>query len=253
MVNQAEERNLYQLFKAISSIEGVEYFEDQLTGFSYIKNNGFEWPNMSFIQIRENSHIDFNFLVDKIKTHCFPRLFIFNQAMVNNMALGEQLSLNKFVVAGQWVNMYLELRNFNPQISGGNFVEVRDYEMVCSWSEVVSQSLFKGKILDAGVFHKGIEAGIFRLFAKILDNRIIATSLVFISHPDDSGIYMVSTHPNHRKQGFGYEIMNFTLSEIKKQGCERAVLQSTNEGLALYSKLGFVQNSLLPIYFCLIR
>lgn len=251
MINRREEDNLYRLFKAVKSISDVECFDDQQTGFSYIKHNGFEWPNMSYLGTQQYSQCNFELLVNKVKAQIFPRLFILNQTVTQDQAFYEKLSLNKFIIGGQWVNMFLDLSEYQDQAGDAKLAEVKSFEEVADWTACVSQSLFNGKPLDANVFYKGIEAGIFRLFAKILDGRIIATSLAFIA-VDGPGIYMVSTHPQFRKRGFGNEIMNFTLNQLKISGYNKVELQSTRDGLSLYSKIGFQQNALLPLYYCVI-
>ena len=252
VLNQPKENNLYQLYQDIARISKAQYVNDETSGFSFVKHEGSEWPNCSFISQRPYDY-HFQALIDNIKKNVFPRLFIFNEDDLLNPLLNEFLSANRFLGAGKWLNMVLDAESWNLEPANGNECrEIKEYDEVCEWAESASLFLFKGKKLDRDIFFNGIEKGLLRLFAYVFEGKIIAITLVYFVLPVP-GIYMVATHPEFRKRGFGFDIMNYSLQNIMSSEVKQVTLQSTLDGLPLYKKMGFVTNAELSLYYCMAK
>jgi GNAT superfamily N-acetyltransferase len=57
---------------------------------------------------------------------------------------------------------------------------------------------------------------------------------------DAVGVYNVSTLPAFRRRGYGEALVRYALESARRQtGCERTILQSTPQGLALYERMGY--------------
>jgi ribosomal protein S18 acetylase RimI-like enzyme len=55
-----------------------------------------------------------------------------------------------------------------------------------------------------------------------------------------AGVYAVGTLPTHQRKGYGEAVMRHALAEIEREtGITRTVLQSSEAGYSLYSKLGY--------------
>lgn len=245
------EINLYRLYRDISGIGGVQYLDDPVSGFSCIKNEGFAWPNTSFLNEDREGQYDFEAFIARIRESVFSRLFIFNDDRSQLSSFNEQLTAGKFMPAERWMNMTLNLETYVAADSTNDLLEI-EVKLVDEWTDSLSPGLFGSKKLDKQLFREGMIRGIFRLFALMVENKIVATTMVYTA-PAIPGIYMVSTHPDHRKKGYGYEVMNFTLSRLKEGGSREVVLQSTQAGLPLYTRMGFVSNAALSLYYCLIK
>ncbi len=246
------EINLYQLFREIAGTGGVEFVDDPVSGFCCIKNEGFAWPNVSFIDQDGKEQYSFNIFIAKIREGVFPRLFIFNEDRLEAPLFKESLAAGRFMPADRWVNMTLNLETYIAADRTNDLIEIEEPDLVNEWTETLSLGLFGNKKLDNELFRDGMIRGRFRLFARKVENKIVATTMVY-TDGSVPGIYMVSTHPEYRKKGYGYEVMNFTLSRLKEEGSPEVVLQSTQAGLPLYTRMGFDSNAALSLYYCLIK
>ena len=252
MATQPMENNLYLLYHSLSSIAEIEYVNDPESGFSYIKHPGFEWPNISFIGCeQQNKPVNISLLLEKVRQHTFPRQFVFSEERLADDSFKRDLIDNRFIFAGQWLNMQLDLEQFIyfPTVRN-RLEELKDTTQIPDWTQVVSTCLFNGKELDSSIFTDGMSKGLFRLFANQVDGRIVSTVLAYCNN-GEPGIYMVGTLPENRKKGYGYDLVCFALQELKKSGFKTAVLQATKEAIPLYEKIGFVQEGGLFFYYCM--
>ena len=64
-----------------------------------------------------------------------------------------------------------------------------------------------------------------------------------ISHGNTGWLAHVITHQNHRRKGFGRAVVDHLVAFLSNSGCESISLVATDEGLALYSKVGFEQQT----------
>jgi ribosomal protein S18 acetylase RimI-like enzyme len=66
---------------------------------------------------------------------------------------------------------------------------------------------------------------------------------------DVIGVYNVATLPDHRRRGYGEAVMRHALAEAERERPSRpVVLQSTNDGLRLYERMGFRTVARFSVY-----
>lgn len=84
-------------------------------------------------------------------------------------------------------------------------------------------------------------------YAAVRDGKIVSTSMACL-HDGLAGIYCVATLPEARGQGLGSHLTAEPLRAAAKNGYELGILQSTEMGYSVYSKLGFEDVGAIPIY-----
>ena len=66
---------------------------------------------------------------------------------------------------------------------------------------------------------------------------------------DVIGVYNVATLPDHRRRGYGEAVMRHALAEAERERPSRpVVLQSTDDGLRLYERMGFRTVARFSVY-----
>ncbi|MEV7283199.1 GNAT family N-acetyltransferase [Streptomyces sp. NPDC093252] len=75
-------------------------------------------------------------------------------------------------------------------------------------------------------------------FAGRRDGRIVGTSLLYEAH-GVAGLYVVSTDPDHRRQGIGTALSTAALTAGRERGLTVGTLQATPLGALVYPHMGF--------------
>ena len=90
-----------------------------------------------------------------------------------------------------------------------------------------------------------------RCWVAEAEGRVIAM-LVLWMILDEAHVATIATHPEHRRQGIGEELLICALEAAQAEGAVRAYLEvrAGNAGAqALYRKYGFVVDGLRPRYY----
>ena len=115
-----------------------------------------------------------------------------------------------------------------------------------------------GRINDAAYEHPdggGIAAAMtgapdevpIRLYRARRDGET-ASVLATIDHHDDLGIYYVATHPDHGRQALASRLLAAALREGRERGMRTSSLQSSAQGEAVYTRLGYERRFRLHLY-----
>lgn len=75
-------------------------------------------------------------------------------------------------------------------------------------------------------------------FAARIGEKIVGTSQLFV-HEGIAGIYLVSTHKDHRRLGIGTALTYAACVAGLERGLEIATLQASSSGYPIYKNLGF--------------
>jgi ribosomal protein S18 acetylase RimI-like enzyme len=90
----------------------------------------------------------------------------------------------------------------------------------------------------------------FAAYVGYVDEVPVATTAIVASGGGDViGVYNVATVPDHRRHGYGEAIMRHALAEAERERPARpVVLQSTEDGLRLYERMGFRTVARFSVY-----
>lgn len=75
-------------------------------------------------------------------------------------------------------------------------------------------------------------------FAARRDGRVVGTSLLYEAH-GVAGVYVVSTAPDHRRQGIGTALSTAALTTGREHGLHIGTLQASPLGALVYPRMGF--------------
>ncbi|WP_209329758.1 GNAT family N-acetyltransferase [Lunatimonas salinarum] len=81
-----------------------------------------------------------------------------------------------------------------------------------------------------------------------LEEKPIGTSMIFKDSAGIAGIYSIGIAPAFRGKGLANQLFEATLSEVKKIGSNKAILQASAMGLGLYRKYGFHSDFKIRFY-----
>ena len=87
----------------------------------------------------------------------------------------------------------------------------------------------------------------FQTYLALLDGKPVATSQLFLSE-GVAGIYNVSCIPDARGQGIGSAVTLAPLLEAREMGFRIGILQASQKGHNVYSRLGFQDYGKLSVY-----
>jgi ribosomal protein S18 acetylase RimI-like enzyme len=137
--------------------------------------------------------------------------------------------------------MAMDLRDLAESVEGPRKLAVRRVRSDAGIEDAIA--VFGGDPAIGAFYRKGAplllrEACPMRLFVGYLDGAPVATAEVFLGS-GAAGIYGVSTLERFRGQGIG-SVMTWTAAgEGRREGATLAVLEASESGERVYSRLGF--------------
>lgn len=85
-------------------------------------------------------------------------------------------------------------------------------------------------------------------YVAYLNGQPVATAAT-VASDGVIGVYNVATLPEHRGRGYGEAVMRFALDQARLEtGCERTILQSTEQGFPLYLEMGYRTVTTVAVY-----
>ena len=135
---------------------------------------------------------------------------------------GLEISLiNNKIQLNDFVHAYIVATDSNPEMQSGlvRLFAMSGYKKADHWS----------------------------LYVATLHGKTVATTALFTG-AGVAGIYLVSTIPEVRRRNIATTIVTFVLKQARDAGYTIGTLQSSEEGLGLYQKLGFRKYCSFPLY-----
>lgn len=151
------------------------------------------------------------------------------------------------------IGMYLYLDDFLPsQLKTSlNFKKVSSLVQLKDFSQVIVNIGGNPEAFDKIYSHIPPilyqNAACFEMYVAYLNNVPIVTGILVL-HANVGGIYYVATVPDQRKKGYGTAMMEYLIRRAKDQGYHVVTLQASQEGKALYQRLGFKESCVFKEY-----
>jgi GNAT superfamily N-acetyltransferase len=158
--------------------------------------------------------------------------------------LGQRLATRGMPVstAGNWLWADLTSLALPPAVSSDFRIEpVQDDAAMAAWVQA-SEAGFGGELLwfyEAYSRHGYAPRAASRHFIGYLGD-IPVTSGTLLEAGSCASIYDVSTLPEYRRHGFGGALSYYLMAQIQAMGYPETWIWSSNLGLSVYRKLGFV-------------
>jgi ribosomal protein S18 acetylase RimI-like enzyme len=134
------------------------------------------------------------------------------------------------------------LDELSPLPAGLSIAHAEDRKALEDWRDVFCAAfdapLPDGQAWVDATLQVGIARAPWRLYVGYLDNKPVATNILF-SGAGVASVYGVATLPEARGKGIGSAIMRKPLGEAKAAGYRYAVLFATEMGLPVYQRMGF--------------
>jgi len=169
--------------------------------------------------------------------------------------LGSHLAASGFKHAGNGPGMAADLyalREDAPTLPGLDIVHVEDERVLRHWVEIAGAGYGEPEaILEARYsVHLGLglaEGLPLQRFLAYLDGQPVAMSALFLA-AGVAGVYEVATIPAARRRGVGAAVMLAPLQHARVLGYRIGVLQASEMGVGVYSRLGFRQCCTFTVY-----
>jgi GNAT superfamily N-acetyltransferase len=125
---------------------------------------------------------------------------------------------------------------------------VKTQEELQAWFILMQRELMGGVDVDYALFDHMFKSPKCFFYLGYINDQPAATSLFYIDEDGNGGVYLVSTHADHRKRGFGAAVTAVCLNKAKELGCTRIDIQATDLGKGVYQKLGFIDLGKINVF-----
>lgn len=269
-INEANLKNLTGLWKKYGALPFA-------TNQNITVNCHSLWPLRCWPEGEKNTDDDLSFFLDHIPDTAMVPVFLMNlsemQAPLSGYSLfaeSSQQQIQKRLQARGWqcvlkqTAMYLPLPGsisrqasaLEPPLASQclkslnvkslSVKSIETPEDIRQWVTVCSEGF--GYSMDLSVIEKIAADQNIRLFSGIYENQVAATALIFKTG-DFVGVHQLSVNQAFRGKGIARHFMEYLLWFAESQWQASAVvLQSSEAGLALYERLGFIKQFVIQSY-----
>jgi len=132
---------------------------------------------------------------------------------------------------------------------GLSIIQVKNRATLKQWIHVASRGFGvaeKDENAWCDLFDKVVFAPPFHTYLAVLNGKPVATAQLF-THEGVAGIYNISCLPEERGRGIGTAVTMAPLLEAHKLGYRVGILQASQLGLKVYTKLGFQEYGKLSV------
>lgn len=150
--------------------------------------------------------------------------------------------------------MSIDLHDLPEQkeIPGLEIRPVRNKEEMRIFDEVLETQFKLGKASFKKIYEIECSLGFEedsprQLYVAYQDGVPVSTNFMILDD-DVAGWYKIATHPDYCRKGIGTAVTLAPLYDARKRGYNVGVLQSTEVGFKVYSRLGFKEDGILDWY-----
>ncbi len=231
--------NYYDFLELYGKINACNYTD--LDFCKSITNNKTTWPNFLFdIKILTKKNV--KTIIKSIENKEIADVLLTN----NNIAQNDSILINNnFKKVAIWNAMALDLSEYKQTVVDYklDIKIVKSEQQIIDWISIVRQEL-KINFSINEVINLTNEDSI-NLYIGYYNGIAVSTALTY-TNKYTTGHYMIATLKDYTKNGFGFEIMQFSLNYSNDK---IAVLASTPQGISLYTKLNYRKIDSFNVYW----
>ena len=239
------QESLNRWFECMGKSESVKLVRGKT--FDFIKTEKGAWPNKLFnLSIsKENMEEVLEEIEKGTEKGILPKVLTCTEEDYQLILTSEKSNRYK---KGGWSAMTHDLMSIGelPENPKFKIEQVENVGQLEDWKRVVEQELIKGQI-QMDVLQTVQKHPNSRFYLGCIDGKAVATALLFGSE-NRSGIYLIATDGQYRKQGLGSLITNHCLIQAKSQGYECVDIEATTLGESVYKSLGFVRKETIRLF-----
>lgn len=240
------EKNHFSFIEQLKLSKNISLFD--YIDYKVIRTEKYIWPNLIF-DINSYEYHTFNDINQKIIEKEIPPFILIN--CIHSGHWEDLLIKNKYRLILDWTIMYLEVEkikyshvtnNFNNEISI-KLISEREKKEIDAFTNIVQKNLNNNNPIPDDLFYNLSKSNNFKLLLAYKDNNPCGTLLLYYTD-NICGIYMVAVNKEFRKQGIASRLLRKAIELVKETEIKTIILQSTNEGLPLYKKHGFINTQI---------
>lgn len=241
------QKNIELLFRLIGSIDGQKYSTGEY--FDCITTQHSIWPNQLINLKASAGNIDsiLDHLEEESAKNLVPSLFMLNPVEDKNFYV--DTFKKRAYASSVWTAMAHDLKSVDAHNAIDNFQIgiVNTKKELRAWLTIAETELMGNHPLNETIFTGLMNTEGCFFFLGLKDGQPVATSFLYCTE-NHSGIYLVSTDKEHRKQGLGKAMTLVSLQKAKAFSCERVDIQATDLGKNVYKSLGFVERGNIHVF-----
>jgi ribosomal protein S18 acetylase RimI-like enzyme len=251
---QAIESNLFRFCLTVAKLSHRPFYDDG--ELSRVNCAPSPWPNGILGARIGNANVDdkIKLVIGQMATGMAPRLWMTGPSM-QPQDLDQHLLRFGFAKRSEAIGMAVDLSEWPLNSVPPPALEIHtvsDDLSLQSWAKVVTIGLFRRPESEADhfahVISKATSGCDTTLYLGTVGGQPVASSTLYLSD-GIAGIYHVATLPDFRNKGIGRSITLAPLLRAKAMGFRTAILQATQLGQPVYTRLGFVELSRLGRYW----
>jgi GNAT superfamily N-acetyltransferase len=151
-----------------------------------------------------------------------------------------------------WTGMEVELDQFAQPEPNAEISEVTDISDLNGWAQVIFDSFSTRPDTRDDFLQLFVRLGVWREwpwhhYVAWVDGKPAAVTTLFIQGTV-AGLYWVGTVPAMRGRGLATQLVTHALNASRSLGCTSAVLQASDSGKPVYTRLGFKDYCQFKLY-----
>lgn len=239
--------NLIQLYELIESCTTNVIVRENSMKAIICENSS--WPNMIYeIDTRPaNLEDSIKTIQHKVSQGNLPAYCMFDAKDEEKKVLEKFRSISSDERYWNYMEYDLIENVQLPTLTNFEIQKITSDTEIIDWVKTIENSLMKGRKLDATIFHQLNQQDGIELYLGYENGIPVAGSMLF-KKEDIAGVYMVGTLKKFQQKGYGSAVTQYVLKRGFELNCKKAVLQATQAGEKIYSKLGFTIEGRIELF-----
>ena len=239
-------RNLYRFYTRIAELNGFDL--GKIADCEFVWNRKGRWPSY-FLGVSGTARIPE--LVQAIENKKAPSFCIVESVRKREVELLEDSGIRRI---REWKGMYLDSRHYtsNSVKKDIRHIQLRmdDRSVLDDWLGLVNEELMSGVQIEKAVIKNLFVSDVFQFVVAYSEGQPAGSGLSFREH-GICGLYMIATRGPLRGRGIGSMVTASLIEHAIDRGDKGIVLQATDLGAGLYSRMGFREMNRISVMWYL--